>query len=54
MWSLIFLTLAVSGCASGDPPPARTGRSPTTRCLTNPNETGDSRPMFFLFCAESP
>jgi len=54
MWSLIFLTLAVSGCASGDPPPARTGRSPTTRCLTNPNETGDSRPMLFLFCAESP
>ncbi|HTY80030.1 MAG TPA: hypothetical protein VMI34_19550 [Candidatus Bathyarchaeia archaeon] len=53
-WSLLALMLVAAGCASGNPPPARTGRAPTTRCLTNPSETGESRPMFFLFCAESP
>jgi hypothetical protein len=45
----------VAGCAS-TPPPQQHGRgasSPRVRCLTNPNDT-ELRPLFFLFCAESP
>jgi len=54
---LVLALLAVlAGCASWSPPPQqhpRAGSSPRVRCLTNPNE-GATRPLFFLFCAESP
>jgi hypothetical protein len=53
---LVLALLALTGCASWSPPPQqhpRAGSSPRVRCLSNPNE-GDTRPLFFLFCAESP
>jgi len=53
----VLALLALTGCASWSPPPPqqhpRAGASPRVRCLSNPNE-GDTRPLFFLFCAESP
>jgi hypothetical protein len=50
----VLLLTFMAGCASS--PPQQHGRatsSPRVRCLANPNET-NLRPMFFLFCAESP
>jgi hypothetical protein len=53
--TLIVLTLlALAGCAAGSAsPPSRGSQAPRTRCLSDPNETG-ARPLFFLFCIESP
>jgi PBP1b-binding outer membrane lipoprotein LpoB len=53
--SLLLLTLAVllTGCVSGGAPPPRDSQPPRVRCLTDPHETG-SRPLFFLFCIETP
>jgi len=52
---LVVLAALASGCASPAPSASPRGStSPRVRCLSNPNETGDSRPMFFLFCAETP
>jgi len=52
---LLGLLAAVAGCASGSyaAPPPRASTPPRTRCLSDPNETS-LRPMFFLFCVESP
>jgi len=51
---LLALLVAVAGCASGyQSPPARQSTPPRTRCLSDPNETS-LRPLFFLFCVESP
>ena len=51
---LLILLAAVTGCASSAPStPPRASSPPRTRCLGNPNET-DLRPLFFLFCVESP
>jgi len=50
---LLVLLAAVTGCASGLQPPPRQSRAPRTRCLSDPNE-GSTRPLFFLFCVESP
>jgi len=52
--ALLALCLALGACASTDPPPARSDSQGRTRCLNDRNETGNSRPLFFLFCAESP
>jgi len=50
---LVLLTL-LAGCTFSTPSSSsRSGSSPRVRCLNNPNE-GDTRPMIFLFCAESP
>jgi hypothetical protein len=49
---LLVLLAAVTGCATGAPPP-RQSTAPRARCLTDPNE-GGTRPLFFLFCVESP
>jgi hypothetical protein len=52
--AIVLLVLAaISGCASGGPPPPRGSHVPRTRCLSDPNETG-ARPLFFLFCVETP
>ena len=51
---LLVLLAAVAGCASYAPPPPRQSTAPRTRCLSDPNETGGLRPLFFLFCVESP
>jgi hypothetical protein len=51
---ILVLLAAVAGCASGyQPPPPRQSTAPRTRCLSDPNETS-LRPLFFLFCVESP
>jgi len=51
---LVLLAAAVAGCASPAPSASPRGStSPRVRCLNNPNE-GDTRPMIFLFCAETP
>jgi len=52
---LLVLLAAVAGCAStSSQPPPRQSTAPRTRCLSDPNETGGLRPLFFLFCVESP
>jgi hypothetical protein len=52
---LVVLLAAVAGCATGSaPPPARQSTAPRTRCLSDPNETGGLRPLFFFLCVESP
>jgi hypothetical protein len=51
----VCLVTAVSGCATA--PPQVRSQSPTVRCLGQPGrgETySESRPLFFIFCAESP
>ena len=51
---LVLLAALAGGCASPAPSASPRGSSsPRVRCLSNPNE-GDTRPMFFLFCAETP
>jgi hypothetical protein len=53
--TIVVLTLlALTACSTGyASPPARGSQPPRTRCLSDPNETG-TRPLFFLFCVESP
>jgi hypothetical protein len=52
--ALALLAVLVTACASPAPSASPRGStSPRVRCLNNPNE-GDTRPMFFLFCAETP
>ena len=51
---VLVLLAALAGCSvPSSSPPSRGSQSPRVRCLNNPNE-GDTRPMFFLFCAETP
>jgi len=53
---VLVLLAALAGCSvpsSSSSPPSRGSQSPRVRCLNNPNE-GDTRPMVFLFCAETP
>jgi hypothetical protein len=52
---ILVLLVGVAGCASGyQSPPPRQSTAPRTRCLSDPNEAGGTRPLFFLFCVESP
>jgi len=58
MWLRPVLTLALLAALAGCSVPTsssapRSSQSPRVRCLNNPNE-GDTRPMIFLFCAETP
>jgi hypothetical protein len=50
---VLVLLLAISACATGAAPPPRGSHTPRARCLSDPNETG-ARPLFFLFCVETP
>lgn len=50
---LALALVAIAGCATAPEPPARQSQSPRTRCLSDPAETG-TRPLFFLFCIETP
>ena len=51
---LLVLVTLLTGCASYTPPPPQASTPPRTRCLANPQEAGGLRPLFFLFCVESP
>ena len=54
----LVLLVALGGCetVSGGDSSQNSAQTPTVRCLTDPNRDNQStsRPMFFLFCAESP
>jgi hypothetical protein len=53
---LVLALLAVLAACASSPPPQpnpRAGSSPRVRCVSDPRET-DTRPLFFLFCMESP
>ena len=48
--------LTLAACASVDSP-RRSSNSPTVRCVNEPGRGGSldaTRPLFFLFCAQSP
>jgi len=48
--------LTLAACASVDSP-RRSSDSPTVRCVNEPGRGGSldaTRPLFFLFCAQSP
>ena len=48
--------LTLTACASVDSP-RRSSDSPTVRCVNEPGRGGSldaTRPLFFLFCAQSP
>ena len=54
--ALLVAAAAAAGCASA-PYPAVRSETPTTRCLGQPGRGEgypESRPLFFLFCMESP
>lgn len=56
----LVLLVALTGCETvsngGGSSSQNTAQSPTVRCLTDPSRDNQStsRPMFFLFCTESP
>jgi hypothetical protein len=50
---VLALGLLLGGCASGPPPAHRDSPPIRTRCLNDRSE-GSTRPIIFLFCAESP
>ena len=50
---VLALGLLSGGCASGPPPERRDSPPIRTRCLNDRGE-GSTRPIIFLFCAESP
>jgi hypothetical protein len=55
----LVLLAALTGCetvSGGGGSSSQSAQSPTVRCLTDPSRDNQStsRPMFFLFCAESP
>jgi hypothetical protein len=48
--------LTLAACATVDSP-RRSSESPTVRCVNEPGRGGSldaTRPLFFLFCAQSP
>jgi hypothetical protein len=51
---LLLVLVSLAGCAvPASSPPPRGSQPPRARCLADPHETG-ARPLFFLFCIESP
>ena len=51
---LCCMLVLAAGCAgTSSSQPARGASQPRARCLVNPTE-GDTRPLLFLFCVESP
>src|SRR5262249_11035795 len=57
---VLVLLVALTGCetvsSGGGSSSQSTAQSPRVRCLSDPSRDNQStsRPMFFLFCAESP
>jgi hypothetical protein len=50
--ALLALVFVLAGCALGSPAGSRS--TPRARCLSSTSPTDDQRPLFFLFCVESP
>jgi hypothetical protein len=53
---IALAALALAACATVDSP-RRSAESPTLRCVNEPGRGQSldaSRPLFFLFCAQSP
>ena len=50
---LVVLGFVIGGCASSTPSAPRDAPPIRTRCLNDRSE-GSTRPIIFLFCAESP
>lgn len=52
----LSLVVLAAGCAATPPPRQESGGSPRVRCLVDPTHEpgGGTRPLVFLFCAESP
>jgi hypothetical protein len=51
-----LLTLLLGCSSSSSPPPQqhpRAGTTPRVRCVSDPTES-QTRPLFFLFCVQSP
>lgn len=55
-WLALSLIVLAAGCAAAPPARREGGDAPRTRCLVDPKrEAGEpTRPLFFLFCIESP
>ncbi|HET8529718.1 MAG TPA: hypothetical protein VFO08_01105 [Methylomirabilota bacterium] len=52
----VATALVLTACATGTAP-RRSAESPSLRCVNEPGRgqsTDSSRPLFFLFCAQSP
>jgi hypothetical protein len=49
----IALALAAAGCATGGGAAPAGSSAPHARCLSEPR-SGPDRPLFFLFCVQSP
>ena len=54
--ALLIVLVTVAGCAAPSSGRSGSGSAPRVRCLTDParDDTSTSRPLFFLFCVESP
>ena len=56
--ALLLAVLVVAGCSTAVEPSRepRSGSSPRVRCLSDParDTVAGTRPLFFLFCVESP
>jgi hypothetical protein len=52
--ALLVVLLTLAGCATGSS--GGPGGSPRVRCLSDPGRdaSATTRPLFFLFCMESP
>jgi len=50
---VVAVGLVTASCASSTPPVRRDAAPVRTRCLNDRSE-GSTRPIIFLFCAESP
>lgn len=50
---LLLATVVAAGCATANPARPPVQDSPRVRCLADPTETS-TRPLFFLFCMQSP
>jgi len=50
---LVLAAILAAGCATTNPPRPPVPESPRVRCLADPTETS-TRPLFFLFCMQSP